>query len=156
IVGGLIIGVFQKNLDVASAAKSYTMLTIGDGLVSQIPALIISTAAGIVVTRNSSSRNMGLEVASQLFLKTPGVALVAGILGVLAIVPGLPTIPFLFMAILLGGLAWTISRFETERKQKEKEQRDEAARKPQKENIETLLPLDVIELEVGYGLINVV
>jgi len=156
IVGGLLIGMFQRNLDLASAAKTYTMLTIGDGLVTQIPALIISTAAGIVVTRNSSSQNLGQEMAGQLFLKPRAVAIVAGIITVLGIIPGLPGMPFFAVAAFLGGVAWVISKFNDEKKEKEQAVKDEAARKPQKENIESMLPLDLVELEVGYGLINIV
>src|SRR5690606_22917711 len=101
IVGGLLIGIFQRNMDLANAAKTYTMLTIGDGLVTQIPALIISTAAGIVVTRNSSSSNLGQEMAGQLLLKPRAVAIVAAIVAVLGLIPGLPTGPFFTVAALL-------------------------------------------------------
>ena len=83
IIGGLAVGVLQRDLDLSTAAKYYTMLTIGDGLVSQIPALIISTAAGAVVTRSSTKENMGAQMASQLFLKPRAVAIVAGIIGFL-------------------------------------------------------------------------
>lgn len=156
VVGGLLIGVFQRNLDLASAAKTYTMLTIGDGLVTQIPALIISTAAGIVVTRNSSSQNLGTEMASQLLLKPRAVAIVAAIVAILGLIPGLPTIPFFLVSAFLGGVAWVIHRFRQEKAEREQAAKDEAARKPQKENIESMLPLDLVELEVGYGLINIV
>ncbi len=156
IVGGLLIGVFQRNLDVASAAKTYTMLTIGDGLVTQIPALIISTAAGIVVTRNSSSQNLGTEMASQLFLKPRAVAIVAVIIGSFGLIPGLPTGPFFAVGLALGGIAWFINRFQTEKSDRDQAVKDEQARKPLKENIESMLPLDLVELEVGYGLINIV
>lgn len=156
IVGGLLIGIFQRNLDLASAAKTYTMLTIGDGLVTQIPALIISTAAGIVVTRNSSSQNLGQEMAGQLFLKPRAVAIVASIIGVFGLIPGLPTIPFFIVAAFLGGMSWVINRFNEEKAAREQEVKDEQARKPAKENIESMLPLDLVELEVGYGLINIV
>jgi flagellar biosynthesis protein FlhA len=156
IVGGLLIGVFQRNLDLATAAKTYTMLTIGDGLVSQIPALIISTAAGIVVTRNSSSQNMGQEIASQLFLKPRAVAIVAGIVGIFGLVPGLPSLPFFLVAGVLGAIAWMISRFQQDKKDRDQTVKDDLARKPAKENIESMLPLDLVELEVGYGLINIV
>src|SRR5262249_51467936 len=149
-------GVFQKNLDIAAAAKAYTTLTIGDGLVTQIPALIISTAAGIVVTRNSSSQNLGREGAGQLFLKPRAVAIVAGILAALGIVPGLPTLPFFFMAATLGFIAWAITRFNEEKATNARTAKDKEDRKPKKENIEALLPLDMVELEVGYGLINIV
>ena len=156
IVGGLLIGVLQKGLTIATAAESYTMLTIGDGLVSQIPALIISTAAGIVVTRNSGDRNIGTDMARQLFIKPRAVAIVGGALALLAVVPGLPTTPFLLMGLALGGVAWVLDRFQKEKKQEEAQAREAEALKPKKENIESLLPLDLIELEVGYSLIHVV
>lgn len=156
IVGGLVIGVLQKGLDLSSAAKLYTSLTIGDGLVSQIPALIISTAAGIVVTRNSASQNLGAEMAGQLFLKPRAVQIAAGIIGALALIPGLPAMPFLTIAVGMGGVAWMTEKFAAEKKENERIRADEEALKPQKENVEALLPLDLVELEVGYGLINIV
>lgn len=156
IVGGLLIGMFQHGMDFQAAAKTYTMLTIGDGLVTQIPALIISTAAGIVVTRNSSSANLGVEMVGQLFLKPRAVAIVAVIVGAFGLVPGLPTIPFFVVGIILGGIAWAISRYNEEKRDKDQAAKEEAARKPAKENIESMLPLDLVELEVGYGLINIV
>jgi flagellar biosynthesis protein FlhA len=156
VFGGLMIGIFQKGLDLPTAAKTYTMLTIGDGLVSQIPALIISTAAGIVVTRNSGSQNMGLEMATQLFLKPRAVYIVSVIVAIFGLVPGLPTVPFFFIAGVLGSIAWTITKFNEEKKNQEAAAKEEQARKPAKENIESMLPLDLVELEVGYGLINIV
>ncbi len=157
VLGGLAVGVLQKGLDLGTAAQYYTMLTIGDGLVSQIPALIISTAAGIVVTRSSSTdRDIGTEVAGQLFIKPRAVAIVAGILAFLGVVPGLPTTPFFFMAVILGTTAWVITRYSQERQEEKDRAAEEIARQPRKENIESLLPLDLIQLEVGYGLINVV
>ena len=156
IVGGLLIGVFQRGMDFSTAAKTFTMLTIGDGLVTQIPALIISTAAGIVVTRNSGSQNMGVEMASQLFLKPRAVAVVACIIAAFGVVPGLPTLPFFFVAGVLGFIAWAITRFNAEKSERAQAVKDEQARKPVKENIESMLPLDLVELEVGYGLINIV
>ncbi|HAG91651.1 MAG TPA: flagellar biosynthesis protein FlhA [Bdellovibrionales bacterium] len=156
IVGGLIIGVLQKDLDLSTAAKFYTTLTIGDGLVSQIPALIISTAAGIVVTRNSSSQNLGSEMAGQLFIKPRAVQIAAGILIFLSLVPGIPTFPFFLMGGILLAVAWATERFSKDRVERERMKADEEALKPQKENIESLLPLDLVELEVGYGLINIV
>lgn len=156
IFGGLLIGVFQKNLDVATAAQNYTMLTIGDGLVSQIPALIISTAAGIVVTRNSSDANIGQDISGQLFLKPRAVAVVAGILFFLGIIPGLPTLPFFFMSLLMAGLSWVIYKYSEEKQEEERKIAAEEEARPKKENIENLLPLDMVELEVGYGLINIV
>lgn len=156
IIGGLIIGVLQKDLDIATAAKFYTTLTIGDGLVSQIPALIISTAAGIVVTRNSGSQNLGSEMAGQLFIKPKAVQIAAAILVFLGLVPGFPTFPFFLMGGVLFIIAWMTERFSQEKEDKKRMMEDEEALKPHKENIESLLPLDMVELEVGYGLINIV
>lgn len=156
IVGGLLVGVMQNGMSFADAAQNYTMLTIGDGLVSQIPALIISTAAGIVVTRNSSERNMGSEMASQLFIKPRAVAIAAGIVGFLGLVPGMPGFPFFSIAAVLGAVAWLLHKAEEDKEQEELKAEQDEANKPKKENIEGLLPLDLIELEVGYALINVV
>jgi flagellar biosynthesis protein FlhA len=156
IVGGLLVGVLQRDLGVAEAAQTYTMLTIGDGLVSQIPALIISTAAGMVVTRNSSNKNVGQEITGQLFLKPRAVAIVGGVLAMLALVPGLPTFPFMLMALIMIGISWVTTKYDKEKEQAKQRIQEEEAKKPQKENIESLLPLDLIELEVGYGLINIV
>lgn len=157
IVGGLLIGVLQKGLDLGTAAKYYTMLTIGDGLLAQIPALIISTAAGTVVTRSSrSGQNMGVEMVNQLFVKPRAVLIAAGVIGALGLVPGLPTIPFILMGVVLGAVGWVIQRYQQEEKDDEKKKADDLANTPKKENIENLLPLDMIELEVGYGLISVV
>jgi flagellar biosynthesis protein FlhA len=157
IIGGLLIGVIQKNLDIGNAAKFYTMLTIGDGLLSQIPALIISTAAGVIVTRSSNNdSNMGTELTGQLFANPRAIAIAGGVIGLLALVPGLPTIPFLLMAVALGGLSWIVQRYQKDAIDTEKSRADAAASAPKKENIETLLPIDLVELEVGYGLINIV
>jgi flagellar biosynthesis protein FlhA len=157
VVGGLLIGVLQKGLDFSTAAKFYTMLTIGDGLVAQIPALIISTAAGIIVTRNSSGEsNMGTEVVGQLFLSTKAVYISAGVMATLALVPGLPKFPFFALAFVMAGVAWTMDKYKVESETNEKRKAEQAALGPKKENIETMLPLDMVELEVGYGLINIV
>lgn len=157
IVGGLGIGVIQKGLDIGTAAKYYTMLTIGDGLLSQIPALIISTAAGIIVTRTSDAdKDMGDEVTSQLFVNPRAVMITGSVLVVMGLVPGLPTIPFIFLGSVLMGISWMIKRFRKEKVENEKKQIETTANAPKKENIETMLPLDMVELEVGYGLINIV
>lgn len=156
IVGGLLIGVLQKGLSLKVAAQYYTMLTIGDGLVTQIPALIISTAAGAVVTRSSTENNIGVEIANQLFTKPRAVAIVGGILFSLGMVPGLPGLPFFLVGGVMGGIAWLITQFAEEKRGLARAEEQEKAAKPQKENVENLLALDLIELEVGYGLINVV
>ncbi|MES3038647.1 MAG: flagellar biosynthesis protein FlhA [Bdellovibrionota bacterium] len=157
VIGGLLIGVIQKDLDIGTAAKYYTMLTIGDGLLAQIPALIISTAAGMIVTRSSNNeKDMGTELSSQLLASPRAVSIAAGVIGLLGLVPGLPTIPFITMGLTLGGLAWVINKYRVETEVAEKKKADSISNAPKKENIETMLPLDMVELEVGYGLINVV
>lgn len=157
VVGGLLIGVIQKGLDFETAAKYYTMLTIGDGLVAQIPALIISTAAGIIVTRNSSGdSNMGNEVAGQLFNSSKAVYVSAAVIFALGLVPGLPKFPFFALALFMGGIAWTMEKYKAEQELEDKRKAEQATLGPKKENIETMLPLDMVELEVGYGLINIV
>jgi flagellar biosynthesis protein FlhA len=156
IVGGLLVGVMQHGLDIQTAAQYYTKLTIGDGLVSQIPALIISTAAGTIVTRNSAGKDIGSEVLTQLFMNPRAIGIVAVVLVLLGVVPGLPGVPFFTIAILMGVLAWTLNRYAKEKKDGDTKKAADIASKPEKERIETLLPLDLVELEVGYGLINIV
>ncbi|MBL7669361.1 MAG: flagellar biosynthesis protein FlhA [Bdellovibrionaceae bacterium] len=157
ILGGLLIGVLQKNLDLATAAKYYTMLTIGDGLLAQIPALIISTAAGTIVTRSSSGdAHIGTEIVQQLTMNSRPVYISSSVIALLGLIPGLPTIPFLLMGSLLVGTAWVIAKYKQETLDTEKKKTDAALHAPKKENIEGMLSLDMIELEVGYGLINVV
>ncbi|XGC80368.1 flagellar biosynthesis protein FlhA [Bdellovibrio bacteriovorus] len=157
VLGGLAIGVMQKGLDIGTAAKYYTMLTIGDGLLAQIPALIISTAAGAIVTRTSNSdKDMGEEVTSQLLVNPRAVMISGGVLVLLGLVPGLPTLPFLFMGGLLAGLSWVLKKYRAEVAAEERKASEASLNAPKKENIETMLPLDMVELEVGYGLINIV
>jgi flagellar biosynthesis protein FlhA len=155
IVGGLAIGVLQHGLDIATAAQFYTKLTIGDGLVSQIPALIISTAAGMIVTRSGSEKDMGTEVVGQLFMKPRALYIAGGIMGILGLV-GLPPVPFFLVGGSLASVGWLVGRFKEDAADKERKSTAEIAAKPEKEKIENLLPLDMVELEVGYGLINIV
>ncbi len=156
VVGGLLIGVLQKDLDLATAAKYYTMLTIGDGLLAQIPALIISTAAGTIVTRSGSDENMGAEVTGQLFKNPKPIYVSASVLAVLGAIPGLPTIPFMSMAALLGGTAWILSQYALEKVNDEKRRVEQETSGPKKESIDSVQGVDMLELEVGYGLIKVV
>lgn len=157
VIGGMLIGVLQKGLDAGTAAQYYTMLTIGDGLLSQIPALIISTAAGIVVTRSArNDDNMGTEMMEQLFVNSKAVMLAGGVVTLLGLIPGLPFLPFFAMGGGMVGIGWFIGKLQKERAENEVRRNEEAAAAPKKENIESLLPLDMVELEVGYGLINIV
>ncbi|MCS6838212.1 MAG: flagellar biosynthesis protein FlhA, partial [Bdellovibrionaceae bacterium] len=144
-------------LDVASAAKIYTMLTIGDGLLAQIPALIISTAAGIVVTRSAKTdENMGHEMVDQLFYNPRAVSIAGAVVILLALVPGLPSLPFLMIGLVMGMISFVMSKNEQEEEKRKIEASKKEESKGASENIESLLPIDLIELEVGYGLISVV
>jgi flagellar biosynthesis protein FlhA len=156
ILGGLVIGVLQQGMSVSTAAQNYTLLTIGDGLVSQIPALIVSTAAGLVVTRAASDSHLGNDMISQLTGQPRAVAIASGVLILFGFIPGLPTFPFIMLGCLAGGLAYMT--FEGKKALMVKEEEEEEAVEKEKglEKVEELLPLDLLELEVGYGLIPLV
>ena len=157
IIGGLIVGVLQHNLDIAVAAKNYTLLTIGDGLVAQIPALVISTAAGVVVSRVSSDQNIGQQLVSQLF-KQPQVIMLTGIIiGTMGLIPGMPHLAFLGLAGLMGWLAYFLSQRTS--KAEEQAQSSEVAPamvESADASWEDVAQVDVLGLEVGYRLISLV
>ncbi|KJS30376.1 MAG: flagellar biosynthesis protein FlhA [Desulfatitalea sp. BRH_c12] len=159
IVAGFAIGVFQNDMSFAEAARNYTLLTVGDGLVSQVPALIISTAAGIVVSRAGSESHMGQEIGAQLFAKPRALAVAGVILFVFGLIPGLPTMPFFIMALLVGGVAYLLFQSDRQNRQDasvaaEETQADDA--KESNEMFKPLPPLDILGLEIGYGLIPLV
>lgn len=112
IVGGIVIGVVQKNMPVADALKKFTLLSIGDGLVAQVPALIVSLAAGILVTRASEDSDLGSYLSKQLTFYPRAMGISAGMMGIFAIVPGMPVMPFLSLAVILGVLAWKLKQAE--------------------------------------------
>jgi flagellar biosynthesis protein FlhA len=156
IIGGIVIGTLQKGMDISKAAEVFTLLTVGDGLVTQIPALIISTAAGIIVTRTASGTNYSQEFGKQLFMNPKALFASAGVMGFMGVIPGLPLVPFW----LLGGGLFGVARRITN-KEKIKVAAEEAKialdkAKPNQEKLENLLQVDTLELEVGYGLINIV
>jgi flagellar biosynthesis protein FlhA len=155
IIVGIIIGVLQKDMSITNAVSNYTMLTIGDGLVSQMPALIISTSAGVIVTKVASEVQFGEQVAKQLLFQPTAVASAGIILALLSFVPGLPTFPFLILAIAAGVVSYFTHKNEKKTSETES-QALEAVKRDEEEKIEDLLPLDLLELEVGYGLISVV
>ncbi|MBE3574858.1 MAG: flagellar biosynthesis protein FlhA [Firmicutes bacterium] len=158
VLGGFIIGIAQRGMSITQALQTYTLLTIGDGLVAQIPALLISTATGIIVTRSASQENLSSEMESQL-TSQPRVLLVgAGVLLVFALIPGLPKIPFLVLAAGVGSLAGVLLQSQKRKDQAAQEKAKEAeldqARRP--ENVMSLLSMDPVVLEIGYGLIPLV
>ncbi|MGE0615482.1 MAG: flagellar biosynthesis protein FlhA, partial [Bacteriovoracia bacterium] len=156
IIGGIIIGTLQNGMGIADAAKTFTLLTIGDGLVSQIPALIISTAAGIIVTRTASGNNLGKEFTKQLFTHYKALFAASGVMGFLGIVPGLPTIPFFMIGGALGFVAYRLYQKERAEEARKAREAEKDKLKPAAEKLESLLSVDLLELEVGYGLINIV
>ncbi|HUU50590.1 MAG TPA: flagellar biosynthesis protein FlhA [Nitrospinota bacterium] len=156
ILGGLIIGSLQQGMSLGDAAQTYTLLTVGDGLVTQIPALVISTAAGIVVTRVESQSNLGKEITRQIFLKPTPVIIASAILFFFGLIPGLPKFPFITLSVITGAIAYFTLKSEKIEIKKEKEKQSKIGRSKIKEKVETLLPLDVLGLEVGYNLIPLV
>ncbi len=157
IVGGLLIGVLQQGMSFTEAAETYTLLTVGDGLVSQLPALVISTGAGIIVTRATAEGDLGKDVTRQLFLSPRAVGLASCIIFFFGLVPGLPRIPFMALSLLMGTIAYLGYR-ETKKEvtEAEREAEEPKAEAEGPEQVESLLALDTMELEVGYGLIPLV
>ena len=152
IIGGLIIGVVQKGLPVTDALAVYTILTIGDGLVSQIPALLTSTAAGIIVTRAASESNLGSDVVTQLFSNSKAMILASIIILSIGMVPGIPLMPFLILSSFTFGTSYLVGKAKKE----EEISNVPDVPRPEKEKAELIQPLEVLEIEIGYGLIPIV
>ncbi len=157
LIAGLFIGILQHNMDAGVAAKTYTLLTIGDGLVAQIPALIISIAAGMVVTRvGDDGGDVSQQFISQLFSNPRALAMTAGILGILGLIPGMPNFIFLLIAGLLGWLAWHLSQKAEQRRPAPVPVAAAVPTEAQEASWSDVAPLDVLGLEVGYRLIPLV
>ena len=157
VIGGLIIGVFQHNLDIATAANNYTLLAIGDGLVAQIPALVISTAAGMMVSRVSTEENISQQIVGQLFSQPQVLVLTAGIIGMLGLIPNMPHFSFLLLAGALGGLAYfIIQRTKTVEQKPEAVSIEAPPSETNEASWEDVSQVDILGLEVGYRLIALV
>ncbi|MCD4783764.1 MAG: flagellar biosynthesis protein FlhA [Candidatus Eremiobacteraeota bacterium] len=160
ILGGFIIGVAQQGLDLMTAMKKFTLLTVGEGLITQIPALIISTAMGIIVTRAASESNLGEDVTSQMLGQPRILSVLAVLLVGFALVPGLPTIPFLVMAGFLFILSTKLKKEsageEEAKKEAVKKQTKESKQKYEAEPIVPSVNPDPIEIEIGYSLVSLV
>ena len=158
IIGGFVIGMVQRNMTVEQALQNYTLLTVGEGLVNQIPALLISTATGIIVTRAASESNLGYDLIHQLGAKPRVFYIVCGVLAAMACVPGLPGLPFMVLAVACGIIGRQIAagdkKVEETAVVEKKEKTKSEATKP--ENIVSLLQVDPMELEIGYSLIPLV
>jgi flagellar biosynthesis protein FlhA len=160
VLGGLGIGVLAHGMAFADAARVYTLLTIGDGLVAQIPALLLSTAVAIIVTRMSRAQDMGGELAKQLFGQPRALGVASGLLGVMGLVPGMPNLPFLAMASLCGFAAWRLQKRKTmsEAVAAEATATPPPASAPEARELswDDVQPVDIIGLEVGYRLVPLV
>jgi len=157
IVGGIVIGVAQQDLSLADAAQSYTILTVGDGLVSQIPALIVSTAAGLLVSKSGVVGSTDKALFAQLGGYPRALGVSASLMGALALLPGIPMVPFVTLAGLTGGAAWMLTRRrEQAALDEEAAIAAEAAEIPTEEPISSALHIDQIRLELGYGLLALI
>ncbi len=155
ILAGFIIGVAQKGMVFQDAIQNYTILTIGDGLVSQIPALIISTSAGLVITRSAAGTALDLQMKTQLLGNKRVLATVSGVVILFGLVPGMPTLPFMILGVALGATSY----FKGKNKQTtelEEDTAEEVEAEIQEETFEKYLQVDPIEVEIGYGLISLV
>ena len=158
IVGGMIIGVAQKGISFSEAADTYTRLTVGDGLVTQIPALIVSTAAGLMVTKAGIRGPTEKALFGQLGGQPRALALCAILLGALALLPGIPMMPFLFLTGITGGMAWHLSKREAQKKEADLRQIEDTVETAAaaEEPISAALRIDYLRLELGYGLLSLI
>ncbi|MYM89777.1 flagellar biosynthesis protein FlhA [Rugamonas sp. FT82W] len=162
VVGGLLVGLLQHDLSFADALKNYTLLAIGDGLVAQIPSLVISTAAGIVVSRVASEQDIGTQVVGQLFAKPQVLYITAAIIGGMGLIPGMPNLVFLLLAGVLAGSAYLMTRKVEAGKTAEVAAAEAAAASPaaapeqEEASWQDIMPVDTLGLEVGYRLIPLV
>lgn len=176
VVGGIVIGVVQKGMPVSEALKKYTLLSIGDGLVAQVPALVVSLAAGILVTRASEESDLGSYLSKQLTLYPRAVAICAGMMGAFAMVPGMPAAPFLILAAALGVMAWRLNRDQDQEEarvamavatasaarpqtgpggqEKGGGSGDGKAKPGVSEEFRKLMEVDVLSVELGVGLLG--
>ena len=155
IIAGFLIGVFYHGVQLSEALKTYTILTVGDGLVTMIPSLLVSVAGAMVATRASSESSLGSDLTRQLLPRSDPLWIVSGVMGTLGLIPGLPKIPFFLMSGLLGWLARRAQRAGTVKSAAVTPATTLPPEKAQ-EQLETLLRLDDLSLEVGYGLVAMV
>jgi len=152
ILGGLIVGVLQRGMPLSDAVRIYTLLTVGDGLITQIPALIVSTATGMLVSRSTGSSDLGGEVRKQIFAQPKVLGMTSVILLIFGLIPGMPKISFLLISFALGIIAYRTFKSS----QNSEENMDELPKEVLEEPLESLLALDSLELEVGYNLVPLV
>jgi len=159
VLGGLGIGVLDHGMSVVAAAKRFTLLTVGDAIIAQIPALIMSTAAGIIITRVSTATSLGKDLTEQIFFNPQLVAAVAGMLVFLGLMPGLPHVAFLLLGAVTAGVAYVLWQRKQEaaavasQHKKGTTPGEETTEAPATDSVDTVAPPDLLELHVGYGLV---
>jgi flagellar biosynthesis protein FlhA len=156
IIGGIIIGVAQNDMSFSDAARTFTLLTVGDGLIAQIPALIISTAAGIITTRNSNSESLGKQVNEEFSAHPRAFYITAGSIAFFGLIPGFPAFPFVMIGGLIGYAGFKVEKGKAEAKAKEVSNAQVQETKAKTETLESLLPVELVQLEVGYGIVSIV
>lgn len=156
LLGGVIIGAAMHGMEPLAALQQYALLTVGDGLVSQVPALLISTAMGILVTRSASENDLGTEFSRQFTAYPKVIMLAAGIVGLFGLVPGMPNIPFLLVAAVLGGLGYALQQTVKQAEEATAVETPPAEEIRRPENVLSLISVDPMELEIGYSLIPLV
>jgi len=158
LIGGFIIGAAMKGMSFSDALRTYSLLTIGDGLVTQIPALLVSTASGIIVTRAAADSNMGRDLVTQLTRQPRAIIVTAVVLLIFGFLPGMPTATFMLLGLLVGGVGFVTREISRRRviEDSQNEQRLKKQKTEGKERTEDLLKIDTLGLEIGYGLIPLV
>ena len=151
IVAGFLIGALQHDMALSEALETYTILTVGDGLVTVVPALLISVSGGIITTRAAGEARLGADFGAQIFLKPEPLLIAAAVLGAMAVVPGLPTLPFLLLAGGVGGLGWNLRQQALL-----PEKAPHVPAKTERESVESLLRVEPLAIEVGLGLVKLV
>ncbi len=158
IIGGFVIGVVMNDMPATEAMRTYMLLSIGDGLVTQIPALLVSTASGIIVTRSASTENMGKDLIGQLINQPKAIMVAAGVLVIFGLVPGMPTFTFVGIGLVVGAIGFVTK--EAKKQQATEEKLTEQAAKTEEtapvERPEDLIKVDTLSVEIGYGLIPMV
>ncbi len=156
MLGGLLVGMLQHDMEFQRATETYTLLAIGDGLVAQIPSLIISMAAGTVVSRVASEQDLGSQFVTQLLMKSQVLYITAGIIGAMGLIPGMPHLSFLLLAVLLGVTAYIYAKRKAKSPSPPSTAQKMASSEAEEATWEDLSPIQVLDLEVGYRLISLV
>ncbi len=158
IIGGFVIGIVLNDMSITDSMRTYSLLSIGDGLVTQIPALLVSTASGIIVTRAAATTNMGNDLSKQLTKQPRAILVTAVVISLFGLLPGMPTFTFLTLGLIVGGIGYISKESQARKKVAEKEailQKTEESQQAE-ERTEDLLKIDTLGLEIGYGLIPLV